>query len=441
MTETKTVHSKNSDNKTKNVVVLGAGPAGLMAAEVLSGAGVAVQVFDAMPSIGRKFLLAGKGGLNLTHSEPADVFASRYGQRRQQIEVLFGAFDAASVRAWATSLGIDTFVGSSGRVFPVDMKAAPLLRAWLGRLRHPKKGCPVEFMMRHRWVGWHQPSAQAQEPADGTRNTWLDFDTPQGPMSVQADAVVLALGGGSWARLGSNGAWVPWLQARGVAVAPLLPSNCGFDVQRGWSDYFSSRFAGQPFKSVAVTYTSAQGHTFARKGEFVATATGVEGSLIYAASRWLRDDILALGSATFQLDLRPDLSYQRVLAEVLHPRGSRSLSSHLKSRLHIDGIKAAILHEVLSKAQLADPVALAHAIKALPITLSAVRPIDEAISSAGGVLFEAMTTQLMLESLPGVFCAGEMLDWEAPTGGYLLTACLASGFSAGQGVLAFLGKK
>jgi len=425
----------------KKVVVVGAGPAGLMAAEVLSSAGVAVQLFDAMPSVGRKFLLAGKGGLNLTHAEPADLFVSRYERRSQQIESLFKTFDATSVRTWATSLGINTFVGSSGRVFPADMKAAPLLRAWLKRLRHPKEGPPVEFMMRHRWTGWHQPAAQATDPAVGAVNTWLDFDTPNGPMSVQADAVVLALGGGSWGRLGSDGAWLPWLQARGVAVAPLLPSNCGFDVQHGWSDHFASRFAGQPFKSVAITYTSAQGHTFARKGEFVATASGVEGSLIYAASSWLRDDILAHGKATFQLDLRPDMPYERVLAEVQHPRGSRSLSNHLKSRLHIEGIKAAILHELLSKEQMADPLQLARAIKALPITLAAVRPLDEAISSAGGVLFEGMTAQLMLVSSPGVFCAGEMLDWEAPTGGYLLTACLASGFCAGRGVLAFLDKK
>lgn len=425
----------------KKVVIVGAGPAGLMAAEVLSGAGVAVQLFDAMPSVGRKFLLAGKGGLNLTHAEPADLFVSRYERRRPQIEALLKSFDSARVRDWAASLGIDTFVGSSGRVFPSDMKAAPLLRAWLARLRHPKNGFPVEFMMRHRWIGWRQPAAQATDPAVRAVNTWLDFETPQGVMSVEADAVVLALGGASWARLGSNGAWVPWLQARGVAVAPLLPSNCGFDVKTGWSDHFASRFAGQPFKSVAITYTSAQGHTFARKGEFVATASGVEGSLIYAASSWLRDDILTHGTATFHLDLLPGLPLERVLAEVQHPRGSRSLSSHLKSRLHIEGIKAAILHELLSKEQMADPHQLAQAIKALPITLAAVRPIDEAISSAGGVLFEAMTAQLMLATLPGVFCAGEMLDWEAPTGGYLLTACLASGFCAGQGVLAFLDKK
>jgi len=425
----------------KKVAVVGAGPAGLMAAEVLSGAGVAVQLFDAMPSVGRKFLLAGKGGLNLTHAEPADLFVSRYGQRRPHIEALFMSFDSASVRDWAASLGIETFVGSSGRVFPTDMKAAPLLRNWLARLRHPECGVPVEFLMRHRWTGWHQVAVQAAGSVVPATNTWLDFETPHGPLQVQADAVVLALGGASWARLGSTGAWVPWLQAKGVDVAPLLPANCGFDVQSRWSAHFASRFAGQPFKSVAIEYINRQGQRFARRGEFVATASGVEGSLIYAASSWLRDDILTHGSATFQLDLRPDLSDERVLAEVQHPRGSRSLSSHLKSRLHIDGIKAAILHEVLRKEQMADPLQLARAIKALPITLAAVRPIDEAISSAGGVRFEAMTAELMLTSLPGVFCAGEMLDWEAPTGGYLLTACLASGFCAGQGVLAFLDEK
>ena len=425
----------------KKVVIVGAGPAGLMAAEVLSNAGVAVQLFDAMPSIGRKFLLAGKGGLNLTHSEPADLFAARYGQRRHQIEALFKGFDAGSVCAWAASLGIETFVGSSGRVFPKDMKAAPLLRAWLTRLRHPKNGPPVQFFMRHRWTGWHEPASEADAVGHSASPTWLDFDTPNGQIQVQADAVVLTLGGGSWSRLGSTGAWVPWLQAKGVAVAPLLPSNCGFDVKNGWSEHFASRFAGQPFKSVAIEFTNAQGLKFSRKGEFVATATGVEGSLIYAASSLMRDDIAAHGAATFHLDLLPDMLPERVLAEVRHPRGSRSLSSHLKSRLHIDGIKAAMLHELLTKDQMHDPVQLATAIKALPITLSAARPIDEAISSAGGVLFEGMTDQLMLEPLPGVFCAGEMLDWDAPTGGYLLTACLASGAAAGQGVLSFLGKE
>jgi uncharacterized flavoprotein (TIGR03862 family) len=423
----------------KTVAVIGAGPSGLMAAEVLSAAGVRVSLFDAMPSIGRKFLLAGKGGLNLTHSEPADLFASRYGQRRQQIETLFRAFDANSVRQWAASLGIETFVGSSGRVFPKDMKAAPLLRAWLSRLRHPRAGEPVHFLMRHRWSGWRVGAAR-EGAADDARLDTLEFDTPQGRVQAKADAVVLALGGGSWSRLGSNGAWVPWLQALGVPVAPLQPANCGFDIQGGWSAHFASRFAGQAFKSIRLIFTDSRGQAFARKGEFVATATGVEGSLIYAASQLLRDEIQARGIAVAYLDLLPDFTLERVLAELQHPRGSRSLSNHLKSRLRLEGIKAGLLYELLSEAQLHDPRQLAPAIKALPIALTAARPLDEAISSAGGVLFEAMTPGLMLESLPGVFCAGEMLDWEAPTGGYLLTACLASGAVAGQGVLKYLNR-
>jgi uncharacterized flavoprotein (TIGR03862 family) len=317
-------------------------------------------------------------------------------------------------------------------VFPVDMKAAPLLRAWLRRLRHPQNGPEVQFFMRHRWTGWR---------AGDDAPTGLDFETPGGPVHVQADAVVLALGGGSWARLGSNGAWVPWLRDRGVAVAPLLPANCGFDVQGGWSAHFAEHFAGHPFKSVAISLTTSHGMSFQRRGEFVATATGVEGSLIYAASHLLRDEIIANGTATFHLDLLPDRSPEWVLAQVSYPRGTRSLSSHLKGRLHIEGIKAAVLYESLSKEQMHDPAYLARTIKACPITLQAVRPLDEAISSAGGVLFEAADGHLMLEALPGVFCAGEMLDWEAPTGGYLLTACLASGARAGQGVLSYLRKK
>ena len=412
-------------NFSNQVVVIGGGPAGLMAAQVLTDAGEQVHLYDAMPSIGRKFLLAGKGGLNLTHSEGADAFAGRYGARRSVIEALINDFDPQALRTWAQGLGIETFVGSSGRVFPKDMKAAPLLRAWLQRLRHPASGQGVQFHMRHRWTGW---------TADGA----LAFDTPQGPVEVKARAVVLALGGGSWARLGSNGAWVPLLAARGVAVAPLLPANCGFDVQGGWTEHFSSRFAGQPFKSVAMTFTSAMGAHFARKGEFVATASGVEGSLVYAASSLLRDEIIRTGSATFQLDLLPDMPLERVVAEVAHPRGSRSLSSHLKSRLHIDGIKAAILHERLFKEAFTDPAQLAAAIKALPITLQAARPIDEAISSAGGVLFEVLKPDLMLEDVPGVFCAGEMLDWESPTGGYLLQASFASGWRAGHGACTYL---
>jgi uncharacterized flavoprotein (TIGR03862 family) len=410
------------------VAIIGGGPAGLMAAQVLLDAGIAVHVFDAMPSVGRKFLLAGKGGLNLTHSEGADTFAGRYGARRDAIEQVLQDFDATALRDWAQSLGVETFVGTSGRVFPKDMKAAPLLRAWLHRLRHPAQGTGVQFHMRHRWTGW------------GENNSLL-FDTPQGPCQVQAAAVVLALGGGSWARLGSDGAWVPLLVQKGVAVAPLLPSNCGFDVQGGWSEHFKSRFAGQPFKSVAISLASASGQVWRRKGEFVATESGLEGSLVYAASAQLRDEVMRTGSATFTLDLLPDMSAEKVLQEVSHPRGSRSLSSHLKSRLSLEGIKAAILHELLDKAAINDPAQLAVAIKALPITVQATRPIDEAISSAGGVLFEVLNAGQMLEQLPGVFCAGEMLDWEAPTGGYLLHASFATGRKAGQGVLQWLGSQ
>ena len=411
-------------DKPLRIAVIGGGPSGLMAAEVLAGAGAAVQVavYDAMPSVGRKFLLAGKGGLNLTHSEAAEPFISRYGERSGQLQSLLASFGAQQLRDWAQGLGIATFVGSSGRVFPKDMKAAPLLRAWLHRLR----ASSVQFFMRHRWLGWGE---------DGS----LTFATPTGEINVQADAVVLALGGGSWARLGSDGAWVRLLAARGVDVAPLTPSNCGFDVA-GWTPYFSTQFAGKPFKSVAIHFTNAEGQVFSRKGEFVATATGVEGSLIYAASSLLRDEIAKNGSATFMLDLLPGMTSDQVLAEVRHPRGSRSLSSHLKSRLKIDGVKAALLHELLDKPAFNDPVKLASAIKSLPVTLVMTRPIDEAISSAGGVRFHGLDSQLRLRegtdhSCP-VFCAGEMLDWEAPTGGYLLTACFASGQTAGEGVLA-----
>jgi len=323
-------------------------------------------------------------------------------------------------------------VGTSNRVFPTDMKAAPLLRAWLHRLRHPGEGgVPVVFHMRHRWQGW----------SNGTDGP-LVFDAPSGRVQVQARATVLALGGASWSRLGSDGAWLPWLQAAGVAVSPLLPSNCGFEVagsaahgvSQGWSNHFSERFAGQPFKSVAIRATDSLGQPFHRKGEFVATATGVEGSLIYAASSLLRDEIARNAHATFELDLLPDRSAEHVLAQVVHPRGARSLSSHLKSRLGLDGIKMGILHERLDKDAMNDPARLAQTIKALPITVCATRPIDEAISSAGGVRWEALNQDLMVEAKPGLFCAGEMLDWEAPTGGYLLTACLASGVVAGEGV-------
>lgn len=429
--------ASTSPSSTLPVVVIGGGPAGLMAAQELVQAGYAVHVFDAMPSVGRKFLLAGKGGLNLTHSEGPDTFAGRYGARRAAIESALQGFGPEALRAWASGLGIETFVGTSGRVFPKDMKSAPLLRGWLQRLRHPISGPAggqgVVFHMRHRWLGWVDGIA----PKQGEPHR-LRFESPDGPTDVLASAVVLALGGGSWSRLGSNGAWVPLLAQQGVAVAPLQPANCGFDVKPGWTEFFATRFAGQPFKSVAISVDDGSGQVFSRKGEFVATATGLEGSVIYAASSLLRDAIARNGQASFKLDLLPDMIPERVLAEVQHPRGTRSLASHLKSRLRLDGIKSAILHELLPKEAFQDATQLATAIKGLTITLGAARPLDEAISTAGGVLFEVLTPELMLEQLPGVFCAGEMLDWEAPTGGYLLQASFATGYRAGQGAAQYL---
>ena len=414
------------------VAIVGGGPAGLMAAEVLAAGGARVDLFDAMPSVGRKFLLAGKGGLNLTHSESIESFLDRFGARRAAIEPMLRAFGPSELRAWAQGLGIATFVGSSGRVFPTDLKAAPLLRAWLHRLRE----AGVAFHMRHRWIGW----------AEGGAGQALRFAGPPGEVMIEADAVVLALGGASWARLGSDGAWVPLLAARGVEVAPLQPSNCGFDTARvgagdslvpGWSEYFRTRFGGQPMKNIALSIRAADGTAFEQPGEFVITEGGVEGSLVYALSGPARDTIAATGGARVHIDLLPQRSAEFVRDEVARPRGSRSLSTHLKSRLGLDGVKAALLHELLPREAIADPLRLAAAIKALPLTLTAPRPIDEAISSAGGVRFEALSDGLMLGALPGVFCAGEMLDWEAPTGGYLLNASMASGLVAGQVVLKY----
>ena len=406
---------------TLAAAVIGGGPAGLMAAEVLAEAGCTVELFDAMPSVGRKFLLAGKGGLNLTHGEPLPAFTQRYGARAPQVARWLEALSPSALRDWAAALGIPTFVGSSGRVFPQDLKAAPLLRAWLHRLR--ERG--VVFHMRHRWLGWNEAGA-------------LRLVSPLGERAIAARATVLALGGASWQRLGSDGAWVPWLRDEGVDVAPLRPANCGFEIQRpdgtpGWSAHLRQHFGGAPIKPVALRCEG-----FERQGEFVLSDYGVEGSLVYAASALLRDAIARDGRATLTLDLLPAFGAERVAREVAHPRGSRSLSSHLKSRLGLAGAKMALLHELLAPAALADPARLAAAIKALPLTLTAARPIIEAISSAGGVRLEALDPQLMLRERPGVFCAGEMLDWEAPTGGYLLQACLASGRVAGRGAMQWL---
>ena len=401
-------------------IIIGGGPAGLMAAEVLSRVGMRVDLYDAMPSVGRKFLLAGRGGLNLTHSEDWEPFLSRYGSRRPQIEPLLTTFGPADLRAWANNLGIDTFVGSSGRVFPTGMKASPLLRAWLRRLQADG----VTFHLRHRWHGWDE-------------NGNLCFTTPLGETAVSAQTVILALGGGSRAKLGSDGAWVPWLAECSVEIAPLKPANCGFDV--AWSDHFRARFSGQPLKTVILSFTDSQGRIFERQGEFVITETGVEGSLIYAVSALLRDEIEGVGTAVIHLDLAPNRTEAWLTKRLLsQPRGSRSLSSHIQSRTGLKGVKTGLLREFVPKEDFTNPARLAAAIKSLPIPLIAPRPLDEAISSAGGVTFEALDENLMLHALPGVFCAGEMLDWEAPTGGYLLTACIASGYVAGHSVLDWL---
>ncbi|QXH35220.1 TIGR03862 family flavoprotein [Pseudomonas muyukensis] len=392
------------------VAVIGGGPAGLMAAEALARRGVAVEVFDAMPSVGRKFLLAGVGGMNITHSEPYPAFIGRYAERQGDIDALLRGFDAQALRQWIHGLGIETFVGTSGRVFPRDMKAAPLLRAWLKRLRE----AGVVIHTRHRWLGWN---------ADGT----LQIAYPQGELQLRADAVVLALGGGSWARLGSDGAWAALLAERGVDISPLQASNCGFEVA-GWSDLLKHKFAGAPLKNIALAVPGSA----PRKGEFILTAQGVEGSLVYAWSAPLREAINRDGQATLLLDLLPDRPVDKIAQALAKPRGSRSMAKHLQGQLGIDGVKAALLRELTDPATFAEPQRLAVAIKALPITLVRARPLDEAISSAGGVRFEGLDPGLMLTGLPGVFCAGEMLDWEAPTGGYLLTACFASGLRAGN---------
>lgn len=446
-----------------HVCVIGGGPAGLMAAEVLANAGLRVTVFDAMPSVGRKFLLAGRGGLNLTHSEAHAAFLGRYGARQDALTPLIEAFGPEALRAWVHGLGIETFVGSSGRVFPTAMKAAPLLRAWLARLR----AAGVQFAVRHRWRGWTRADeTEAVTAAEGAQGDGrsrpaalpggqhLLFDTPEGERVVHADAAILALGGGSWAKLGSDGAWVPLLRTAGVEVADLLPANCGFDVASpvarpttdraqaalasGWSAHFVERFRGQPLKSVVARVTAADGTVLERAGECLISATGIEGGLIYALSAPLRDMLIAQGSATLHLDLAPGRSLERLAAELGRARGSRSMASHLQSQAGIKGVKAGLLRECLAKGDFDDPARLAAGIKALALTLVATRPLDEAISSAGGVRFEALDPQLMLRTLPGVFVAGEMLDWEASTGGYLLTACFASGLAAGRGALHWL---
>ena len=411
-----------------DAAIIGAGPAGLMAAEMLAAAGIAAHVFDTMPTPGRKFMVAGQGGLNITHTEPLEQFRTRYGARAPQVAAWLQGFGPQQVCDWSAGLGVPTMVGSSGRVFTHDMRAAPLLRAWLQRLH--AQGARLHT--RWRWTGFGAP------PSEWKEGVPLVFATPEGDMRVHARSALLALGGASWPRVGTDGAWVPVLEQLGVPVAPLRPANCGFDAAgrdgKGWTPFFAEHFAGAPLKNVVLRFADSLGAQFERKGEFVITGSGVGSGLIYAASALMRDEIERSGSATFQLDLLPDRSAAQVLEEVQRPRGRRSLSTHLKSRLGLQGVHTALLHEVLPPETLKDAPKLAAAIKALPIVLSRPRPVAEAISSAGGVRLETLDDGLQCRSAPGLFFAGEMLDWEAPTGGYLLTACLASGAHAARGM-------
>lgn len=398
----------------KQVAIIGAGAAGLMAAEMLSqAADVRVTVYDSMPSAGRKFLMAGKGGMNISHAENFEKFVTRYGRRQAQLEPFLNAFTPTDLRAFLSELGIETFVGTSGRIFPKEMKAAPLLRAWLHRLRSRD----VQFAMRYRWLGWQNHDTQK-----------LIFDTLTGEKIVTADVVILALGGASWAKLGSTGEWVEILRAEGVQVETLKPSNCGFDVEFG--EFFKNRFAFQPLKNVSLKFDN-----FLQKGDLMLTENGVEGGLIYAASALLRDEIEKNGAATFHLDLFPDKTPEQLLQKLSKPRGKLSVAQFWRKQIGLEGVKAGLIREFLEIEFLNSPEKVTDMLKNLPLTVIAPRPIDEAISSAGGVNFSELSPVLMLKKLPNVFCAGEMLDWEAPTGGYLLTACLATGRAAGIGAL------
>ncbi|MBT3190001.1 MAG: TIGR03862 family flavoprotein [Anaerolineae bacterium] len=400
-------------NKTLSprIAIIGAGPAGLMAAETLLAGDAQVDIYDAMPSAGRKLLLAGKGGLNLTHSESYDKFIARYGERSEILKPYLDLFKPDDLRVWAQELGIETFIGSSGKVFPKGMAAAPLLKAWMMRLR--EQG--ANFYFRHHWLGWNEKNG-------------LRFETAQGEVLTEFDAVILALGGGSRPETGSTAAWIPILESHGIEIAPLKPANCGFDIQ--WSEHLKTRFAGSPVKTVKLSFGDIK-----RKGEFVITEKGIEGSLIYAFSAALREEIEARGSATIHLDLLPDWSEEKLQKNLSQPRGSRSLSSHLKKKIGLSGVKASLLWEYLPKENRDDTALLSATIKSLSLVLLATRPLKEAISSAGGAKFEALDQNLMLRAMPGVFCAGEMLDWEAPTGGYLLTTCFATGRAVGKGAL------
>ena len=403
------------------VAVIGAGPAGLMAAEVLAQGGASITVYDAMPSAGRKFLMAGRGGLNLTHSEALPAFLTRYRKAVPQLAAAIEKFPPDRLRRWSEALGQPTFVGSSGRVFPKAMKASPLLRAWLRRL--DSQG--VRFAFRHRWTGWDEEGR-------------LSFDTPDGPGAFEAGATVLALGGGSWPRLGSDGAWTKILAARGVTISPLKPANCGFAA--AWSDVFRDRFEGQPLKGVALSFGA---HT--ARGEATITRTGIEGGAVYALSAELREAILSSGQATLHIALRPDLETGDLIARLSAPRGKQSLSNWLRKVAQLSPVGIGLLQEAAIASGVSlpslSPQKLAELIDAVPIKLSGTAPIARAISTAGGISFDELDADFMLRRLPGTFAAGEMLDWEAPTGGYLLQASFATGAAAGLGAVKWLQRR
>ena len=400
----------------KEIAIIGGGPSGLMAAEQLSTTGHLVTVYEAMPTVARKFLLAGKSGLNITHSEDFDRFSTRFDAATPRLRNALEAFRPEDVRAWAAGLSTETFVGSSGRVFPVAMKASPLLRAWLKRL----DGRGVRILTRHRWAGFSD-GAYLFETAGGKHKT------------IRCDAALLALGGASWPRLGSDGQWVPWLRDKQISIADFRPANCGFDVD--WSSFFRERYAGSPVKS--VTARSSAG-TF--PGEFVITEHGIEGSLVYVHAAALRDALLAGEAAHLEVDLVPDRSLTRIERDLARQDPKTSLSNRLRKAAGIEGVKANLLRELASNADLNQPTRLATLIKALPVPVLRPRPIAEAISSAGGVSWDAIDDQYMLKACPGLFVAGEMIDWEAPTGGYLLTACFATGRAAARGIEAWIGR-
>ena len=392
-----------------------------MAAGILAQNGVIVDLYEANPWPGRKFLVAGKGGLNLTHSEPFDRFLQRYAERRPVLEPFLSRFGPSELIDWVHRLGFETFVGTSGRIFPRGMKASPILRTWLQHLQQ----VGVTIHTRHKWFGWDSDGA-------------LLFETPDGQKLIQSNVTILALGGGSYPKLGSTAAWVPLLREKGVQVNDLKPSNCGFEVN--WSDHFCNRYQGTPVHSVVLSCSNSAGLSFHQQGEFIITREGLEGSLIYAASSLLRDEIEIRGQVMIHLDLAPDWTHEKLVSRLSMPKGKNSVSSHLKKSIGISGVKAGLLWEILGKHGIPEPDRLAKAIKNLPIKLIKARPLEEAISTAGGVSFDSLDPNLMLKQLPGVFCAGEMLDWEAPTGGYLLTACFSTGYAVGISALDWLNR-